>query len=73
MSFVGLIGAITKSKSVLTGYAKIQLIATVICLVSSFIFLIRWLNFAGASNIGVSTYYEKEWPNLMRFVHYEEF
>jgi hypothetical protein len=73
LSLVGLLGAITKNKTVLTGYAKIQLVSTVICLVASFVFLLRWLNFAGASYIGVSTYYEKEWPNLMRFVHYEEF
>ena len=37
------------------------------------LFIVRWANFSGAGWIGISTYYEQQWPNLIRFVHESEF
>jgi len=73
LSFVGLVGVIQKNKTLVRNYASFQFLLTIICLISSVLFIFRWAEFAGASIIGLSTYYEQEWPNLMRYVHFDEF
>ena len=58
LSLMGLVAATVNNKAVLNMYAKVQMIAIFGCIIASFIFLLKWLKFSGASNIGVSTYYE---------------
>ena len=73
LSFVAQIAIIRGDKRIVSHYSQIQFVCTLVCLFSILMFIYRWAQFAGASLVGLSTYYENEWPNLLRYVHYKEF
>jgi hypothetical protein len=73
LSLTGLLGIIQKNKQVIRNYATLHLVLVIVCYIASIVFIYRWAEFAGASWFGFTSFYEKEWPNLMRYVHFSEF
>jgi hypothetical protein len=73
LSIVGIIGVHLKNKNIINTYARIQIITTIFSILVSIVFIWRWCGFSGVSFLGINTYYEQEWPNLMRYVHASEF